>query len=116
MVLISTLLHICCPGFSGSVLQEIEKLEELPPKAVKGFPPPPPPEPAIDVVRIRRNCRTCRTFDCKLFGKRFEMQTYRTFAPLLASPARLALAQAIACIAFTVTLDLCSLFIIILQT
>jgi hypothetical protein len=50
VVVISTLLHICCPGFSGSFLQVTEKLEELPPKAMKGFPPPPPPEPAIDDV------------------------------------------------------------------
>lgn len=48
VVILSTLLQICCPGFSGSVLQVTEELEELPPKAMKGFPPPPPPEPAID--------------------------------------------------------------------
>jgi hypothetical protein len=43
----STLLQIYWPGLSGSFLHDTEELDELPPKAMKGFPPP-PPEPAIE--------------------------------------------------------------------
>jgi hypothetical protein len=81
VVVLSTLLQICCPGFSGSVLQVTEELDELPPKAMKGFPPPPPPEPAIDddSENHEKSGHACALF-VRVSIYVVVMQTYRTFA------------------------------------
>jgi hypothetical protein len=57
-----TFLQICCPGFSGSFLHEIEVLDDDPENEMNGFPPPPPPSIKDKMIIVYCDIQCLRAF------------------------------------------------------